>query len=293
MTRPWYVSTACVPGRYERLEDQLRDYRAHGLHQIEVGWCAPPTSPSLVETLAGASHDTVLIHNYFPPPAEPFVLNLASQDDGVRARSLAMAQQALATSAAVGAPFYSVHAGFAGEFSPAALGGTLERHRVAPRDQALDTFATSIRTLCAEAASHDIGLLIEPNVVEERNLVSGDNQLLLLAEASEIDEFMRTIDHAALGLLLDTGHLNVSARTLGFVREEFVEAVGGYVRAFHIHDNDGRTDQHQPVTDESWIWPVIEEPALAELPAVIEARFESVTSLKAHHDRLQQRGKAA
>jgi sugar phosphate isomerase/epimerase len=93
--------------------------------------------------------------------------------------------------------------------------------------------------------------------------------------------------------LLDTGHLNVSARTLGFVREEFVEAIGGYVRAFHVHDNDGRSDQHRPVEDDSWVWPVLDQPALAALPAVIEARFDSVTALRAHHQTLQQRGKAA
>jgi sugar phosphate isomerase/epimerase len=293
VTRPWYVSTACVPGRYARLEDQLADYRAHGLHRIEVGWCAPPSSPVLDALRAGDDDEAVLIHNYFPPPPAPFVLNLASQDDEVRARSLAMAEQALVTTAAVGAPFYSVHAGFAAEFTPEALGGQLDRDRAAPRDKALETFGESIRTLCATAASLDVGLLIEPNVVESRNLVDGENRLLLLAEAAEIDEFMRTIDHTALGLLVDTGHLNVSAHTFGFVREEFVEALGGYIRAFHVHDNDGRVDQHHPVSSDSWVWGVLEQPAFAPLPAVIEARFESAASLQAHHATLQQRDKAA
>jgi hypothetical protein len=289
MTRPVYVSTACLPGVYATLEQQLIDYRRHGMHRIEVGWCAPPRLPELAVTLAGTADDSVLIHNYFPPPAEPFVLNLAAQDEMLRSRSLTMAADALRLTAQIGAPFYSVHAGFAAEFSPAALGGTLERSAIVPREAALETFADSIEQLATLAESLDVALLIEPNVVEARNLVHGRNRLLLLADAEEITGFIEAIDHAALGLLLDTGHANVTTQTLGRSRDRFIDAVRPHVRALHVHDNDGRTDQHRPVEGDSWVWQVLHQPSLQALPAVIEARFDSLAALASHHSWFLQR----
>ena len=44
----------------------------------------------------------------------------------------------------------------------------------------------------------------------------------------------------ALGVCLDTGHANVN----GLSCDQFMQEVNGHLIATHIHDNDGRSDQH-------------------------------------------------
>ena len=224
-----------------------------------------------------------LIHNYFPQPADAFVLNLASQDPLTLARSRAMAERGLRLSARLGAPFYSVHSGFLAEFLPESLGQSLEHERAVPREMALETFHESVSALADVAQSVGVDLLLEPNVLDRRNLQNGQNALLLLVEASEIAAFLRRLSRPEVGLLLDTGHLNVSATTLGFSREAFIGEIAAHVRGFHVHDNDGSADQHRPATADGWVLELLRRPQFRTLPVVLEAGFADVRELVDYH----------
>jgi hypothetical protein len=63
-----------------------------------------------------------LVHNYFPPPAEPFVINLASQDSTLLQRSRAHCRAAIDLSSRLGGAVYAAHAGFTADVSPEILG---------------------------------------------------------------------------------------------------------------------------------------------------------------------------
>ena len=255
--QPAYVTTAAVRGTSPNLESLVEAFRGAGIPAIELGWAPAPRTTDLESWLASLGDTSFLIHNYFPAPTDAFVLNLASADVSVLARSLHMAEANIRLSSRLGSPFYSVHAGFAAEFRPASLGHTLDRGAMVPREAALTTFRQSIELLATKADEAGIDLLIEPNVVDHRNLVEGRNELLLLAESDEIVEFFVRMNHPRLGLLLDVGHLKVTARTLGFDREEFVEAVAPWVRGLHIHENDGNADQHRPLDAKSWALDIV------------------------------------
>jgi sugar phosphate isomerase/epimerase len=73
------------------------------------------------ELLAGTAR-RYLVHNYCPPPATPFVLNLASSDSLVLEQSLSHCRGAIDLSASLGAPVYAAHAGFALDLEPRLLG---------------------------------------------------------------------------------------------------------------------------------------------------------------------------
>jgi sugar phosphate isomerase/epimerase len=96
-------------------------------------------------------------------------------------------------------------------------------------------------------------------------------------EFAELDGF---------GILLDTGHLNVSATTLGFDRAEFVERLGPRIRAFHLHDNDGSADLHRPVEPDSWALEAVR--ATAPEAVVVEALFANVEALRDHVDQVRR-----
>lgn len=262
-----YVSTACLPGT-EPLVDRIRRYADAGLTAVELG--------AGVRVAGALPAGDFLIHNYFPPPAESFVLNLASADDRVYSQSMALARQALTLTKRLGAPFYSIHAGFITD--PVGFNGTSFDFPMpqspAETEAAWQRFRRAVSELLAEAAALGVALLIENNVCDEA--LRGK---LLLQTPDEFRRLVGAMDAPHLGILLDTGHLNVSARTFGFDRLDFVRELETHIRAFHLHDNDGVSDQHLPAWRESWAVQALRRPAFRQLPVVVEARFPTPVDL--------------
>ena len=53
-----------------------------------------------------------LVHNYFPIPKDPFILNIASFNPGIRLRSIKHIKKAIDFCSEVGANLYTFHPGF-------------------------------------------------------------------------------------------------------------------------------------------------------------------------------------
>lgn len=247
------------------------------MDHIEFGAGVSLGDASVIEIARELS--AVLIHNYFPPPREAFVLNLASSAEVIRSRSVEFALAAIELSARVGAPFYSVHAGFITD--PTSFGKTsfifpkptsaMESHR------AMDRFVESLVTCVRRAKELGVGLLVENNVCT-RELVD----CLLLQTPSEFRQLFQLLDSATLGVLMDTGHLRVSASTLGFDERAMIDAVGDRIGAFHVHANDGMTDAHLPLGQSDWVLGLLRRPEFAHTPVVIEAKFSTAKGLRDH-----------
>jgi sugar phosphate isomerase/epimerase len=281
-----FVSTACVARHFSSLGEQLKAFAAAGLQNIEFGHC-PPLAGWSIESGLATYRGRALLHNYFPPPSKPFVLNLASQDSAVLEQSITLAEDALRISGELGAPYYSVHSGFLAELSAEQLGGRLDHGNPVDYAAGYATFCASIRQLLAAAKRAGVTLLVEPNVVAPFNLREGRNPFLMLAEPEEFRRLFRDLPDPALGVLLDTGHLQVTAKTLGFAIEDFVEAVGDRIGGFHLHDNDGTADQHRPVTLGSWALALICSANHTSKPVTIESSFSGVAQLEQNHRMLE------
>ncbi|HBY07192.1 MAG TPA: hypothetical protein DEH22_05180 [Chloroflexi bacterium] len=270
---PIYASTACLSGT-EPLWDRIARYMDVGFSQIELG-AGVSVTPEDLEALPGFE-GALLIHNYFPPPEDPFVLNLASADAGIRQRSATLVRRALDLCAVVCAPFYSLHGGFITD--PTGFGTHSfifpRPESPAEKDAALARFVTEIEAILAYARPLGVAVLVENNVCDQ-NLV----ERLLFVEANDFLTLKQALPDNYLGILLDTGHLNVSAHTLGFDRLDFIDQVSPFVRALHVHDNDGSADQHRPLQSGSWILDVLRRPIFTDLPLVLESKFASVENL--------------
>jgi sugar phosphate isomerase/epimerase len=277
-----YISTAALPPL--DMQSRLESMRAIGIDRIELGANLRCVADEVEPACRRAAGCAFLIHNYFPPPPEPFLLNLAADDGAQRARSLAFCKRAVDLAASIGAPFYSVHAGFRAALDPASLGKVLQYDEAVPFERAYSTFVSQIRELITYAQSKHVAILIEPNVVAPFNLRNGRNDFALLATAEEFERLSSDLADMHFGILLDTGHLNVTASTLGFDREEFVECVAAQVAAFHVHDNDGTADQHRPVRAGSWVIDVLRQRPFRTLPIVVESKFGTVDEARAHRD---------
>lgn len=271
-----YVSTVCLPGPVP-LEDRLRVLIDNGLHAIELGQGV--TLDGLDLSCLRDLPAEFLVHNYFPPPAESFVLNLASKSGQVREKSMGLVARAVNLCALLGAPFYSVHAGFVTD--PTGHGTTSfifpPPESPSERETALEWFVQSTQSAMKSARWAGVGILIENNGCSHEL-----NGKLLLQSADEFLEFFSRYGANHPGILLDTGHLNVSARTLNFDPMDFVEQSAPHIRAFHVSDNDGTGDTGDPVREGSWALDVLSMPRFSELPVVVESHFQRVGDLRRH-----------
>jgi sugar phosphate isomerase/epimerase len=217
---------------------------------------------------------TFLVHNYFPAPATPQVLNLTSSDPDGLQWSLEHCRRAIDLSVTVGGAFYSLHSGYIAALKAHQLGRPAEqaeafRHATIDREAAYHLMISSVRGVADYAARHGKSLLLENNVISPLYLARAPANPLLMTSAAEIVRFMKDVDRANVGFLIDMGHAKVSATALKFNAHDFLDHVGPYVRALHLSDNDGLEDQNLPFGKEAWFYPRLKD--FTNIPWVIEA----------------------
>lgn len=250
-----FAATQCLAA-VDSLGDALEAYERLGIRHVELsGPHDRPPSRHLLDSLGRMPFEYV-IHNYFPAADEPFVLNLASADAAVRQRGIDHVLGNLELSARIGSPLYTVHGGFRCDPGPDFIFHP-ERGMTAA-ETAMDLFADSIMRVCRRAEELGVDIGVENNVLSPaNNAKSPDDPFLLFLTGSDYQELAARISSPRLGALLDVGHLNVTCRTLALDRSALVADLLPFVTAFHLHDNDGSSDQHLPVTPDSWFLPLI------------------------------------
>ena len=196
-------------------------------------------------------------HNYFPAPAEPFVLNLGSSDPAIRARSVEHCVAGVALSYAAGAPFFSAHAGFCVDPKPSELGRQLVQAASIDREANWAHFIASIREVLDRTRDLPTGFLVENNVLAPVNRYADGTNPLLCVEADEQLRTISEINDRRFGLLFDTAHMKVSAGTLGFDLLGSTERLLPHIRCVHHSDNDGRVDDNRVLGDDYWFLPLM------------------------------------
>lgn len=283
-----YVST-CAFGHRD-LADALDAAAYQGITNVELSSGLAHRPDNLELALSRASQFRFKVHNYFPAPAQPFVLNLASTDPEVSRRSLRHARQLCDLTAMLGDDAASIHAGFAIDPDVKELGALIDPRHRSSLDAALERFRDAVEALSVYAGEVGVRLLLENNVLARFNLVDGRNELLLMVGPDDIVEFFEGIDAPNVGLLLDTGHLLVSSNTLGFDPIKALDALAPYIEGWHVSSNDGIWDTNDPPSEDDpvldWLsttearFAVIEvcdinPTEVARCQRLLEARFRS------------------
>lgn len=218
-------------------------------------------------------------HNYFPAPEVPFVLNLGSGDEEIRRISILHCINGIRLSHAVGAPFFSAHAGFCVDPKPTELGRQLSRVDSFDRSKHWELFLQSVREVLELTADLPTGFLIENNVLAKMNVYADGSNPLLCAEADEMLLLLSEINDPRLGILLDTAHLKVSSITLGFNLNEAAAKLLPVSRCIHHSDNDGLQDNNKPFDSEYWFLSMKNQAKHAV--QVLEVRKQNPEELKA------------
>lgn len=220
-----------------------------------------------------------LAHNYFPAPNVPFVLNLASRNEQILQTSIDHCLQGLTISKKAGASFYCAHAGFCLDPDPMELGKKLKQStEIIDREKHWEIFIKSVNYILEKAKNLDIDFYIENNVCAAMNINSHGQNPLLCSDFKEMGRLVNEVKHEKLGLLLDTAHLKVSARTLSFDLEEAMLELMPFIKAIHHSDNDGLLDSNQSIEKDYWFERFM--PYFRNLPQVLEVKKQSIADIE-------------
>ena len=196
------------------------------------------------------------VHNYFPPPQNSFVLNLASVVEEIANLSFDHIIRAIDLSARLGSKFYSFHAGFLLDPKVQDLGKQFTKVKLSQREAAKEIFVDRVNRISGYAKNKGIMILLENNVISNANLSHFGTNPFLMTDHLEALQIMNSTDDN-VGLLVDVAHLKVSSYSEGFCKNQYLDSTKEYTYAYHFSDNEGKSDTNEVVAPDSWFWPFV------------------------------------
>lgn len=185
-------------------------------------------------------------HAYFPPPIDPFVVNLASCNDQIYQKSIEHYDNCIELLKEIECNILSVHSGFMIEIKKDEIGGKLNKIIVYDKREAYSRFCYAYERLSKKCKEYNIMLYLENNVLSYENYENfGYANYFMMTDYESIMYMNKQID---FNLLLDLGHLYVSTKTLGLDYKEECQRLKKYVRWIHISENNGICDEHNSLT---------------------------------------------
>lgn len=224
-----------------------------------------------------------LVHNYFPAPEEPFVLNLASKDETIRINSIKHCTSAIEISAKGGASFYCAHAGFLIDPKVEELGAKIEIDSDIEISDQKKLFHDSIEQILKVADQFDIDFYIENNVLAPINYKLPFQEIpFFCCESNDICSLFQEINHPKFGLLLDTAHLKVSCKTLDLDLESEFHKIKHLIKAIHHSDNNGFIDSNEKLTTNYWFLKHINQ--FKHIDHVVEVKNLTINEINSQID---------
>jgi sugar phosphate isomerase/epimerase len=205
----------------------------------------------LVKTLKRYSDMRFLIHHYFPAPNTPFVCNIAHP--ATVEKSCEFIKKNIKMCGDLGIPYYSLHAGYGINPKATLLGSDQSLLVPIPYEQSLNIFVDNAIKLEKFADQYKVKLLWENNVVAFVNQFENTRTPYLFSDIKFLEELENDSWWKNALVLLDIGHLKVSANTLKFSIDEFMERISQKVVHIHASDNDGLVDNNKPLTNETFV----------------------------------------
>jgi len=242
-----YVSTACV--KHNSIKNSVSELAQNGYKNIELtgGTTYYDGYENDLLELKEKYNLNYLLHNYFPPPKEHLILNIASLNDDFYKRSVEHCLHAIELCKLLGSEKYGIHAGFLIDFTPEEAGKEIALRKLNDRKEAIRK-TSEAWDLISKAAGEQVTLYIENNVYSSTNYntYGGDNPFLL----TDFDGYLELAKTLNFTVLLDLAHLKVSCHTLNLdffsQSKQFIEKTN-YI---HLSGNDGLHDQNYGIQND-------------------------------------------
>lgn len=217
-----------------------------------------------------------LVHSYFPPPINDFVLNFADTSKKTRA----FISESMKYVKELDISYYSVHAGFKRDFK-------IKNELLIDGKSSflMENIINNISWFC-DSYTEKIAL--------ENLFPNGQKETCFASHINEIVELLE-LDRRVF-LLLDLGHLKISSR---FYKFNYLEAVNllfnkysDRILEIHLSENNGMEDNHYIIQSDSIQYKILEKFRKNiidnNINLVIEARGYSIEELNQCYDLLNK-----
>ena len=244
-----YISTSCT--KNNKISQSIEFLAKQGFKNIELSGGSNYYDNILydLKELKSRYKLNYLVHNYFPPPKNHFVLNMASLNDVIFNKTMDHYKSAINLAKDVGATKFGLHAGFFIDPGIDQLGNPISFQKVANKEKAIKRFCDGFSILKEKADSID--LYIENNVISSANFKTYNENILMLTNSEEYNQLSQKLE---FNLLIDVAHLKVSCNTLGLDFAEELSFLWDKSDYIHLSDNDGYSDSNLPILSKSEIF---------------------------------------
>jgi sugar phosphate isomerase/epimerase len=233
-----YVSSSCV--KHKKIKDSVQELANAGFKNIELS--------GGTEYYDGFEDDLLnlkdkynlkyICHNYFPPPKEHFVVNLASLNDEIYSKTLTHLTNSILLSQKLGSSVFGFHAGSFIDVNVREIGKKISKSDTYDSFAAVQRFIKGFKEL--SQIDENIKLYIENNVFSYTNYQTFEgNQFFMLCTFEDYMDLKKQID---FGLLLDIAHIKVSSNVLGISFEQQLKDMLSVSDYIHISENDSLHD---------------------------------------------------
>lgn len=246
-----YVSTSCLRKRI--ISEVICKLAKNGIRNIELSG-GTDYYDGIEYDLKELKREYKLqyaCHAYFPPPKEPFVVNLASCNDRIYKKSIEHYEKCIEMMSRLDCRTLSVHAGFLVEINESEIGKKLGGSVVYDEKEAYERFCTAFNYIKKLCMANNIKLLLENNVLSAENYQQFDYHNYMMM--TDYDSIMKMREMLDFSLLLDLGHLYVSTNTLSLDYSKECSELKEFVKWIHISENNGIFDEHKPLIESSKI----------------------------------------
>ncbi|KPA10246.1 Xylose isomerase-type TIM barrel domain protein [Candidatus Magnetomorum sp. HK-1] len=233
-----------------------------------------------------------LVHNYFPPPENHFILNISSQNKSLRQKSVEFSKNSIKVSALLGSPMYTIHTGYMTDLHLSHDGEYFlpdHDYNNTHKDISIKYLIESVEILCEYASTLNVKIGLE-NLFPE-NSTQNFSLMCTFEDIEEILSYFSSLKN--LGILLDLGHAYLSSKLLSFNLKSFLNDLmlryKEKVLEIHLSDNDGKKDIHLVPEINSWMDQFIIKESLRSIPITIESRGSDLKSIRKYTDFLNRK----
>jgi len=262
-----------------KLEDVLALCKKNNISRVELG-SNHQYQQDFIGTIKKFNFK-YLVHNYFPIPKNPFVLNIASNDKEINKRSLQHIKRAIDFCSEINAPLYTFHPGFLADPKGSNLSQSnydfnwsYSKLKSGNYDKAFERMTGNISEIITYAKSKNVKIAIET----EGSYLKKD--YLLMQYPDEFQNFFRYFSPSDIGINLNIGHLLLASNAFIFKIPDFIDLIQSYVVAMELSHNDGVTDDHKPLKENEWYWKIIFDLRFSDAYKILEFRNVNMDTIQ-------------